>query len=142
MTSLSSHLNEKHESQLEEFKKQEMEDLAQILAAKYGLPYINLFQIPISIDALKIIPEEEARKGFLSAFQKVGKILKIVLKNPDFNPAKAILNNLKRQGYKLEIYLGSENSLNKAWSHYKDVPIYTEAKAGIIEISTEKIETF
>lgn len=140
--SSSSNLDEKQKLRLEEFRKQEMEDLAQILAKKYGLPYINLLQIPISIDALKTIPEKEAKNGRVAAFAKVGKILKIVLQNPNLQASQLALNSLKSQGYKPELFLGSENSLAKAWSYYKDVPIYVEAKAGVIEISTEKIESF
>lgn len=134
-------LNQNQELRLEEFKKKEMEDLAQILAVKYGLPYINLLQMPVSLDALKVIPEEESKKGLLAAFQKIGRILKIVLKNPNLLITQRILNNLTEKGFKSELFLGSERSLEKAWSFYKDVPVYTEAKAGIIEISTEKIET-
>ncbi len=128
------------EERIKEFKQKEMEDLTQILSKKYNLTYINLSQIPIGVDALKIVPEEEARKGFLAVFNKLGKILKIVLLNPNLEFAQAILNNLKNNGYKLELFLGSENSLAKAWGYYKDVPIYKEATAGTIEISPEKIE--
>lgn len=131
---------ERQEMKIEEFKKQEMEDIAQILSQKYGLPYINLSLIPISIDALKIIPEEDARKGFIAAFQKVGKILKVILKNPNIPETNRILNGLKDEGYKLELFLSSDSSLKKAWGYYKDIPIYTEAKFGIVEISGEKIK--
>ena len=138
----SSPLNEKQKFRIEEFKKKEMEDLTQILSQKYGLPYINLSQIPVQLDALKIIPEEKARKGYLAAFHKIGKTLKIIVKNPNLDAAKIILDGLKSDGYKPELFLGSENSLEKTWSYYKDVPIYIEARSGIIEISTEKISAF
>lgn len=132
--------NEKQKIKLEEFKKQEMEDIAQILSKKYGIPYINLSLIPISIDALKIISEQDAKKGYLAAFQKTGKILKIILTSPNLPKTERILNGLKTDGFKLELFLGSENALKKAWEYYKDVPQYTEAKYGIVEISGEKIE--
>lgn len=129
------------EEKIKEFRQKEMEDLAQIISKKYDLPYIILSQIPIGVDALKIVPEEEAKKGFLAVFNKLGKILKIVVSNPNLEFTQTILNNLKNQGYKLELFLGSENSLHKAWGYYKDVPVYKEAQAGIIEISPEKIES-
>lgn len=132
--------NEQQKKKLEDFKRREMEDVAVILSQKYNLPYINLALIPISLDALQTIPEENARSGFIAAFQKTGKILKIVLKNPNLPETDRILNGLKSKGLKLELFLGSENSLKKAWGYYKDIPIYTEAKYGVVEISGEKIE--
>src|SRR3989344_6087572 len=133
---------ERQKTKLEEFKKKEMEDIAQILSQKYGLPYINLLLIPINIDALKLISEENATKGFMAAFQKVGKILKIALKNPNIEITDIVLNGLKKDGYKPELFLASDNSLKKAWEYYKDIPVYTEAKYGIVEISGEKIDEF
>lgn len=133
---------ERQKLKLEEFKKQEMEDVSQILSKKYGLPYINLALIPINLDALKTVSEEDAKSGRLAVFQKVGKILKIILQNPGIPETERILNRLKTDGFKLELYLGSENSLKKSWSYYKDIPLYTEAKYGVVEISGEKIEEF
>lgn len=132
--------NEKQKIKLEEFKKQEMEDIAKILSQKYGIPYINLSLVPINIDALKIVPEQDAKKGYLAVFQKTGKILKIVLTNPNLSETERILNSLKNEGLKLELFLGSENALKKAWEYYKDIPQYTEAKYGVVEISGGKIE--
>lgn len=133
---------EKQKLKLEEFKKREMEDVSQILSKKYNLPYINLALIPINLDALKTIPEKDARAGYLAVFQKIGKILKIILENPNLPETERVLNGLKNDRFKLELYLGSENSLKKAWSYYKDIPLYTEAKYGVVEISGEKIEEF
>lgn len=133
---------ERQELKLEEFKKQEMEDVSQILSKKYGLPYINLALVPINLDALKTVSEEDAKSGRLAVFQKVGKILKIILLNPGIPETERILNRLKTDGFKLELYLGSENSLKKSWNYYKDIPLYTEAKYGVVEISGEKIEEF
>lgn len=132
--------NEKQKIKLEEFKKQEMEDIAQILSQKYGIPYINLSLVPINIDALKLVSEQDAKKGFLAVFQKTGKILKIVLTNPNHIGTERILNGLKNDNFKLELFLGSENALKKAWGYYKDVPQYTEAKYGVVEISGVKVE--
>lgn len=133
---------ERQELKLEEFKKQEMEDVSQILSKKYGLPYINLALVPINLDALKTVPEKDAKSGRLAVFQKVGKILKIILLNPGIPETERILNQLKTDRFKLELYLGSENSLKKSWSYYKDIPLYAEAKYGVVEISGEKIEEF
>ena len=44
-------------------RKNEAEDLAKLLAQKYNLPYLDLSRMTIEIDALKILPEEEAHAG-------------------------------------------------------------------------------
>ena len=53
--------DEKNKEQREIMRKGEAEDLAKLLSQKYNLPYLDLSRMTIEIDALKILPEEEAR---------------------------------------------------------------------------------
>ena len=70
-------LNDKNaKDQILSMRKNEAEDLAMILSQKYNLPYLDLSIMTIDIDALKILPEEEARKGKLAVFQKIGQKFK------------------------------------------------------------------
>ena len=52
---------EKQEKRLAELRKKEEEDIVRILAARYDLNFIDLKPIPINTDALRLIPEENAR---------------------------------------------------------------------------------
>ena len=76
------------ELKLEELRQKEAEDLARMLAEKHGLPYADLSRMTIDLDALKLVPEDEARAAKMAIFQKVAKKLQIAV---DSINAKAAL---------------------------------------------------
>jgi type IV pilus assembly protein PilB len=134
--------NKKPEMQLEELRKKEAEDLTKILSIKYRIPYLNLITTPINLEALKILPKNKAEKGQLAVFQKTGKILKIALRNPNLNASKIVLKDLQNKGFKLNLFLVSEKSLQKALDAYQNIPKTIKTSPGIIDISSEKIRHF
>ena len=69
--------------QIASMRKNEAEDLAMILSQKYNLPYLDLSRMTIDIDALKILKEEEARKGKLAVFQKIGQKIQVAVESPN-----------------------------------------------------------
>lgn len=131
-----------YEEKLQEFKEKEMEDLAKILAEKYKIPYIDLTKMAIDLDGLKTIPEQDAREGKMAAFQRVGKRLSVGILNPNLLKTKDVLDTLKRQGFEPALFIVSKLSLERAWSKYKEIPVFVEIKTGLIEISKEKLDNF
>jgi type IV pilus assembly protein PilB len=127
---------------LNEFRKKEEEDLAEILASKYALPYINLSGIPIETDALRLVPEEEAREAHLAPFSISGKVLKIALLSPNDPKALRVVEGVRSGGYEPTLYMASRRSLEKAWSRYEDVMDVEEVEAGVVGISGEGVEKF
>lgn len=127
---------------LSELYEKEAEDLAQIIAGKHRLPYIDLSRVSIDLDALRLVEAEEARLGMLAVFQKIGKKLQLALTNPDIPKTKDILDSLNRQGYALQIFLCSQNSLKRAWDRYREVKEFAETKRGFIDVSPERIKEF
>ena len=139
---MNDNLAEKREEKLKEIKKREAEDLAQIISQKYGLPYADLSRVTIEIDALKIVPEKEARAGQLAVFQKTGKKISVAVKNPELPQTKAILENLKKELYQSRVFLVSENSLKRAWGKYEEIPKFEAVSAGLISISSQNLEIY
>ena len=133
---------EKTKKKFEELREKEAEDLAKILAQKYGLPYLDLSRMTIDLDSLKIISEAEARDGQMAVFQSVGKKLQVAVKNPESLKTKEILEELRQKRFEPELFLVSESSLEKAFSRYREVPAFVEVSSGIIDISPERLEGF
>lgn len=127
---------------MEEMRKKEAEDLAQILAKKYKLPYLNLFTVAIDLDALKIIPEQKAKEAKIVIFQASGKKLDIGVLSPNFEATQNTLKELEQDDYKINLFMVSEISLEKAWGKYKEVPEFVEISKGIIDVSPEKLDEF
>ena len=100
---------EKTKKKFEELREKEAEDLAKILAQKYGLPYLDLSRMTIDLDSLKIISEAEAREGQMAVFQSVGKKLQVAVKNPESPKTKGVLEELRQKRFEPELFLVSES---------------------------------
>lgn len=133
---------DKQNKRLEDLRKKEEEDLAQILANKYGVSYLDLTVTPVNIDSLRIISEIEAREGQMAIFNEVNKVISVGVLSPNNPKTKEILNKLREKGYSLEIYMVSHMSLNKVWDRYKDLSYSFETKSGALDISNEQITEF
>jgi type II secretory ATPase GspE/PulE/Tfp pilus assembly ATPase PilB-like protein len=132
---------DKQVSQIETLRKKEEEELARILSRKYGIEYIDLSGITINTDALRLIPEERARTTGTAPFKLVGKILSIAVQSPNKEVTKKVIKELESKDYKVDVYMVSVASLEKAWGRYKDLSFAMATKAGSLDISSEEIET-
>lgn len=124
---------------LRELHRSEEEELVSLLAAKNGLEYINLVGAPINADALRLIPEMEAKESQAAAFASIGKKIKIAVRNPQNKKLLEILAELNKKGLETELFMTSTDSLEKAWNIYKDLSYAYESKSGSLEISNEEI---
>ena len=134
--------DDKNKEQIDSMRKSEAEDLAKLLSQKYNLPYLDLSRMTIDIDALKVLTEEEARLGKLAVFQKTGRKLQVAVESPNPETTQRILRNLQEKDYKINTFLVSEESLARAWKRYGEVPEYEEARRGVIDVSSEKLDEF
>ncbi len=133
---------DKQERRLEELHGKEAEDLTLLLAERHHLPYIDLSKFPINTDALRLIPEAEARKGAIAGFKVNGKTLDVVIQSPENTETRKILAELKDKGFTVTPYLGSVASLERAISRYGEISKSTRATAGVIDISSDEIDSF
>ncbi len=124
---------------LSELRSKEEEDLAQLLSQKYGTLYADLTRMSINTDALRLIKETDARGGNIAAFAMVGKKLSVAVKSPQTLKVAEILEELKKRGFLVDLYMVSMRSLERAFEHYKDLSFATETKAGVLDISGEEI---
>ena len=86
--------DDERDNKLSEIREREEEDLAQMLADRYKLPYINLSRVSIDLDAMKLVPEEAARLSKTAVFDGTGRKLKIGVKSPNLNETKEIISGL------------------------------------------------
>ncbi len=128
--------------QLIELHLKEAEELAEILAAKYSLPYLDLSKIPINTDALRLIPEAEARAGNMALFRIKGKELYLATTSPTSDIVKGIVADLEGKNFRVNLYVCSITSLKRAWSRYLEIINSTPTNIGIIDISNEAITEY
>jgi len=133
---------EKQDKKLDEFRKREGEDLAQITASRHGLEYVDLGPLPINMDALRAVTEAEAREAKIAPFSMVGKRIKVAVLSPSNEKTLASLDAITGRGYEVTVTIASLASLEKVWTRYADLSFSTETKAGALDISSEDIRTF
>lgn len=133
---------EKQGKKIDEFRRREEEDLAQIIASRHGLEYVDLGPLPINMDALRVMTEAEAREAKIAPFSMVGKRLKVAVLSPSNEKTTVGLDAITAKGYEVTVTIASLVSLEKVWTRYGDLSFSTETKAGALDISSEDIRTF
>lgn len=132
--------DDSQQKQIDILRHEEEEELLQMLSKRYSLPYVDLSSVSIETDALRIIPEDEAKEAKVAAFKSQGKRLFIAVLSPENMKLVEILNGLERRGFSYTLMLASHSSIERAWGRYKDLSYATETKAGVLDISTESLE--
>ncbi|HEV7449354.1 MAG TPA: ATPase, T2SS/T4P/T4SS family [Candidatus Paceibacterota bacterium] len=121
-------------------RKHEEEELAQVLSKKYGVEYVDLTLVAVNNDALRTIPEAEAKATEAAAFGKVNKRLSVAVRAPENPKVKQLVQHLEEQGYEVVLFMCSQESLKRAYLRYADLSFATETKAGVFELSNEELE--
>lgn len=121
-------------------REREEEDFARIMSEKYGISYADLSLKEIDAEALRVVPEAEARASEAAPFTKTAKSISLAVHNPN-NPALAKLRaGLTERGFKLQEFLVSKKSLERVLSHYADLSFTSESKAGVFSVANETLE--
>ncbi|MBU1557735.1 type II/IV secretion system protein [Patescibacteria group bacterium] len=133
---------EKQIQRIKSLHKKEEEELAQILSAKYGVEYIDLTVTSVNTDALKLIPEKEARDNKIAVFNIFDKTIKVAVLSPQNPDSQKTIAKLKEKGFEPIIYMVSNASLEKTWSRYKDISFSVKTEEGVMDITNETIDEF
>ena len=134
------------DSNLEELiakeRREAQEREAQRRAVKLGFAYISMVTIPVQTKALRLVSGQEAREAKLAAFGLKKNQLSLAVFDPVAAGAKKIINKLKVDGYQVEVFIVSLESLNYAWSFYQFVAPEAKEITGKVEISPSELESF
>ena len=132
--------DEKSDRELSDVRKDEEEELVELLArTKYNIPSINLASVSIENDALRVVPENDAKNDGIAPFKIVGKNLHIALRSPQPDNLKKLTEYFNTRGYIPHFYMASTASLEKAWERYIEISYASESKSGSIDISGETL---
>ncbi len=134
-------LEETREEKLEDVRRQEEEQRAEALAEKTGAHYINLAKVPVQRDSLHFIPQAEAERAGVIVIQQSGQVLKVGALDPANKETLQILERLKAQGFKVDVFLISRSSFKKALGEFKFIPTQIKGAATSGQVSLEQIES-
>lgn len=129
------------EEALKRIREEEMEDLVRARAEKLGIGYINLQNVPLEIEALKLVTEAKARNAGLLVFAKGPKEFSVAVLDPERPETKAVVKDLEKFG-RVNLYLVSLRSFEKYLEGYRFVPKEREKLIGEIIISAKVLVEF
>lgn len=132
--------NDDAQKKIDALHKEEEEELLQMLSKRYQLPYVDLSSVTIETEALKLIPEESAHTALCACFKAVGKKLSVAIISPNNQALQEVLESLTRRNFTYTLYLASHESLDRAWSRYKDLSYAAGTKAGVLDLAHESLE--
>ncbi|MEK7636577.1 MAG: ATPase, T2SS/T4P/T4SS family [Patescibacteria group bacterium] len=127
---------------LYQIKAEEEEALTKIISEKYGIPYLDVFHMPINSDFIRILNEEDARNGELAVIQKIGRKLQIIVKNPEKAETKQVLEKISRMNYTYQLFIASHRGLEQVLKLYKTLKTLVGVSAGQITIAEEALERY
>ncbi len=141
MAGMTTQFNEKKQDErFHELRLKEEEQLAEMLAGKYGVEYADLTSKSIDSDALRLVDEPTARTTETAAFRKLDKVIFLGMRAPERPDALQVVANIERLGYQIRRVIVSKASLEHAWDRYHDISYATETEAGILTLSNETIQ--
>lgn len=132
-------INDDAARNVEELRRREEEELASVLSQKYGISYIDLTRVSINTDALRLVPEAEAKDAEAAAFDIVGKRISLAVRSPQHPKLPAVIERLREHHYEIEQFMVSRISLERAWERYKDLSFAVESKAGVLDVSSAEL---
>ena len=124
---------------LEAARRAEAEDVAEILANRYNLGYINLSSYPINPEALRLSTEHESRATRIVPFQKEGKIISIAFDKATNQHIDTFAQELSSRGFSVEKFLVSQYSIEKALTRYADLDSVSTSTPGSFAISEKRL---
>ncbi len=133
---------DKPNQRLVELRKKEEQDFAKLIAEKSQLDYIDLIQVPINTEGLRLIKEATSRKAKIAGFNLIGKKVQVGVLSPTDPDTLAVIKGLEDGGFSVVVFVTTTEGLEKAWAHYKELSYSTESTAGALEVSSDEIMAF
>lgn len=128
------------QKKLSEIHREAEERDAERRAVRLGYAYANIAKVPVSIEAVGLIPETEAREAKLAAVEIKNRDLAVAAYDPKSPAAEKIIQDLKRNGYRIKIFVSSVSGLEQAWRLYKYIVKSAKEITGKVEIEKKHLE--
>lgn len=109
-------------------------------AEKSGTPYLDSVQTPVSIEALRLIPEEEAKAAKAAAVQIRAKEVALAAFDVHSPEVEKIVEKLKTKKFEAKLFTASLSGLEEMWRLYKFVNEEGKEITGKIEIEKERVK--
>jgi len=124
---------------LEKLHREGEERAAQRLAETLGLAYADLGKTPISLEAVRVLSEVEAKQARVAGVELNNKKLALAVIDPQSPETKKAIEDLLKKNYEVKVVVVSVSSMNDAWRFYKFIKLDSGKITGKVVVSQERI---
>lgn len=125
---------------IEKLNRASEERGAQKLAQDLNLPYVDLGKTPISLEAIKLIPEEKARAAKVAVIEiRVNKVA-LAAVDPKAPLVNEVIKLLEAKKLAVKTFVASFSGIKQAWHLYGFVPPEAAEITGKVGIEKERFE--
>jgi len=108
-------------------------------AERSGYPYLDLRTAPISVEAVQLISEDDAKTGELIGLQLKVKELAVAIVDPEKSTAKKVIQGLVKQGYNVKLFIVSLSALTQALHMYQLTAGEAKEITGKVDIEKQRL---
>jgi type IV pilus assembly protein PilB len=116
------------------------ERAAQRLAEKLGLQYVDLGKVPVSLDAVRLLSEGEAKVAKVATIEVKAEKVALAAIDPELPATKKVVEELAAKKYEVKVVVVSPSSMDAAWHFYQFVKPEAETITGKVEIAPDRLE--
>lgn len=127
------------QKKLGDIRREAEERDAKKRADKLGLPYADVRKLPVSIEAVRLVAEKDAKAAKAASVQLKVRELALLVFDPDLAETKKLIEELKEKKYAIKLFVVSLSALNQIWHFYEFVPPETKEITGRVEIGKERL---
>ncbi|MEK7608551.1 MAG: GspE/PulE family protein [Patescibacteria group bacterium] len=128
------------QAKLTDIHRQAEERDAERRAKDRKTPYVDVRKLPVSIDAVKFISEEDARKAYIAAVQMGTSELAVIVYDPLLEETKKVIGELEKKNYHAKMFVVSKSGLAQVWRMYEFIPPEAKEITGKVEITKKRLE--
>jgi type II secretory ATPase GspE/PulE/Tfp pilus assembly ATPase PilB-like protein len=115
------------------------ERAAERLAEKLGLTYADLTKVPVSLDAVRIITETEAKDAKVAPIEIKAKKVALAAINPELPATKKFVEELSKK-YEVKVVVISPTSMDAALKFYQFVKPEAEQITGKVSLTKARLD--
>ncbi len=127
--------NKDFQHKVQKIRRDAEERDAEHRAQKLGVQYIDLRKVPVAIEALRLVPENDARKAIVAAVEIKTHNVAVAAYDPAMVEAQQIIAALKEKRYVVKVFTASRSGIEEAWRLYRFAAADTAELTGKFEIT-------
>jgi type IV pilus assembly protein PilB len=122
------------QDQLAKMRREAEERDAKRRADSYQLPYLEPSKLSVNLEALGILPESQAKEGNIALVAAKDVKIAAIAIDPKYSKTVQILEDLKKKGYQVNVFVVSQSSFQYALGFYRFVAKQQEKISGKVHV--------